>query len=478
MGILVKNGSITVAGGLFTISVPLLAIGKYHCIQQKSKGSGVSSDSYCPPSVPVSFTRESWTSIPFQWLLGSLLIFIAIVTVLLEFVPFGKGSRNKNENNHNNEYEEVQLVAEHLHHDEIVAKIEENIMSYSQSSMSNDTQPKDLIHCDGNSENSTKDKNTNDTTARAAEKVVVYLNALTFQISSKHKEIASFPDEMSEHCLSCQDAAYRALLSFSHSNDQVVISALSLLAIIAKHPAVCQRTLQLPDRYGLHIPNQAMERSLKRSKMISNPRKEDEFLAAELQRKASLYLGALADGDNQIDSMVSKKIIENDGLDAILNAMDWFRYHDEVVNWGLWAIFMICFENEENKQFFARMDGIQKVVQALRIILKDYSEIRKERGADFVDSNSFTVQATRHGIAILFDILRHQDEYNTGERSYFLDLVQLRRMALNAGLHSVVLEAMQSFREDTEIMMMGQQMLIATGYVGNIPEFDERPSDS
>jgi hypothetical protein len=44
-------------------------------------------------------------------------------------------------------------------------------------------------------------------------------------------------------------------------------------------------------------------------------------------------------------------------------------------------------------------------------------------------------------------------------------------MALNAGLHHVVVDAMHSFRENTEIMMMGQQMLIATGYTGDIPEF-------
>jgi len=38
-------------------------------------------------------------------------------------------------------------------------------------------------------------------------------------------------------------------------------------------------------------------------------------------------------------------------------------------------------------------------------------------------------------------------------------------------LHDTVKSAMLAFGDNTEIMMMGQQMLIATGYAGDIPEF-------
>jgi hypothetical protein len=482
MGILVNNGSITMSGAFLAIGIPLLAIGKYHCNQNSNDCS----------FVPVPFITMSWTSMPFQWILGYFLVLMAAVAIFLELTAYGKNHRNKNKGDKNtkskNSYVfEAELVATHFRHDEIAAKIEENIIFYSQSVANNDTYHEEII-CDdyleksnllgnglhdnprNNKSNKEKDCSLEQEHSTAAEKVMVYLNALTIQVSSKQEKMSAALDEISDLYLSCQDVSYRTLLSFHH-NDKVVSSALSLLAITAKHPAVCQRIVQMKDRYGLYIPIQAMEISLKRSKSVSNPRKEDEFLAAELQRKACLFLGALADGDSQ-DLCISKKIIENNGLDAILNAIDWFRYHDEVVNWGLWAIFMICFENDENKQVFVHLGGIQKVCQALRTILKDYSEIRKDRvGSDYRNTKSSTVEVTRHGVAILFDILRHQDECSRNSRPDFIDLEQLRRIALNAGLHYIVADAMKCFQENTEIMMMGQQMLIATGYAGDLLEF-------
>ena len=44
-------------------------------------------------------------------------------------------------------------------------------------------------------------------------------------------------------------------------------------------------------------------------------------------------------------------------------------------------------------------------------------------------------------------------------------------MALNAGLHDVMVNAMNEFETSMEIVMMGQEMLVATGYQGEIPRF-------
>lgn len=476
MGIIVKDGSITLGGSLFIIGIPLLAIGKYHCNNQILH----SKENVNCPFVPVPFISKSWNSIPFQWLLGSWLIIVATGAVFLDLISFGKDRRKEQEGSKEGKQEEVELVATHFHHDEILAKIEENIKLYSQSTFTNDSTydgddldaSNQLLLGNDLHHDCRKNKTLENTVLLFKQKHLVYLDALTFKVSTKRKRNTSQPDELSELYLSCQDAAYRTLLSFPH-HDQILSSALSLLAITAKHPAPCKRIFHMGDRFGLHIPIQAMERSLMRSKNISNPRKEDEFIAAELQRKACIYLGALADGDSQ-DLNIPQKIIENNGLDAILNAIDWFRYHDEVVNWGLWAIFMICFENEDGKQFLVRMGGIQMVCRALRTILKDYSEIvRNGHDANILNTKSSTMEATRHGVAILFDILRHQEECtDTRSRPFVFDFVELRRMALNAGLHCVVLDAMQLFQENTEIMMMGQQMLVATEYTGDIPEFD------
>jgi hypothetical protein len=58
------------------------------------------------------------------------------------------------------------------------------------------------------------------------------------------------------------------------------------------------------------------------------------------------------------------KIVEEDGLIAILDAIDWFQLHSEVVNWGLWAVFMSCYNHVGNKIQFVRMDGIARVCRA------------------------------------------------------------------------------------------------------------------
>ena len=74
-------------------------------------------------------------------------------------------------------------------------------------------------------------------------------------------------------------------------------------------------------------------------------------------------------------------------------------------------------------------------------------------------------EVARHGIAILFDVLRY-DDTNPG-----VDFAHIRRVSLNAGMHEVVKTAMLIFDDNTEIMMMGQQMLIATGFTGDMPKF-------
>ena len=47
---------------------------------------------------------------------------------------------------------------------------------------------------------------------------------------------------------------------------------------------------------------------------------------------------------------------------------------------------------------------------------------------------------------------------------------EVRRMALGAGFQAIVVRAMTEFSDSMDIMMMGQEMLIGTGYRGDIPQ--------
>lgn len=258
---------------------------------------------------------------------------------------------------------------------------------------------------------------------------------------SKDKLDSTGEELNSDFVLICLEASFLSM-RFQLDNDEILSLSVYLLALIARHPAVKDRTKNQLPAYGVQLPIEIMRNSLKRAKNVQTPVEEEEQCAAEIQRRSCLFLGALADSDKRLSQLIA----DAQGIDAILDALDWYRYHEQVCSWALWAMFCLCYDHSLNKSFLRQKGGITKVCQAMKYI-----------------PHSLEVQ--RHSMAILFDLLR----YVTDEDA---DLAKIRIMALNAGLHQVVTNAMASFPKSQEIMMMGKEMLSATGYTGDadIPE--------
>jgi hypothetical protein len=245
--------------------------------------------------------------------------------------------------------------------------------------------------------------------------------------------------------LLCQQAAYITLRLYPEDNEAVG-SAIALLALVAKDAEVRQRNKYQADVYGLDRPIQALRGVLARVKKEEDEEKEGE--TAEILRKGCLLLGALSDDDKDLN--ISITIVEEEGLKLILDIANWFRYHEEVANWSMWAIFILCYDHLQNKVQFVRLAGTTTVCSLL-------------------ENNSTSLEVTRHGIAILYDLLR---EVNDEEgKKYSFDPWAVRTQALAAGLHNNVVKAMSEFSDSMDIMMMGQEMLIGTGYRGDIPQF-------
>lgn len=238
----------------------------------------------------------------------------------------------------------------------------------------------------------------------------------------------------------CQDAAYITYRLFP-DDDELLASALSLHALVAKDSEVRQRHLYEADIYGLNVLIRAMRQSMTRAKNLENPPEAIEHRSADLQRKACLLLGALADEDSDM----ATRIVDEDGLDAIFAVLQWYRYHEEVANWALWATFILCYDHSSNKAELFKLGGIHLICQVM---------------VNIPDS----LDVARHGIATLFDLLREIPESS----SY---IAQIRKIAINAGLHGAVCSAMDEFPNSMEIMMMSQEMLIATGFKGDIPQY-------
>eukprot|EP00562_Extubocellulus_spinifer_P017710 CAMPEP_0178596034 /NCGR_PEP_ID=MMETSP0697-20121206/31414_1 /TAXON_ID=265572 /ORGANISM="Extubocellulus spinifer, Strain CCMP396" /LENGTH=438 /DNA_ID=CAMNT_0020233549 /DNA_START=36 /DNA_END=1349 /DNA_ORIENTATION=- len=232
----------------------------------------------------------------------------------------------------------------------------------------------------------------------------------------------------------CQEAAY-IVLKLYPSTDATVSSAISLLALVAKDEEVRRRCIEEADKYGLNIPTNAMKLALTRSKQAVDPAEDDERFSAELQRKGCLLLGALSDNSKDM----ATKIVDEDGLIVVMDALDWYRCHEDVCNWGLWAIFQFCYEHKGNKAELIKLDGIRKICR----VMNDVPE------------------SLEVAIAIMFDLLREMPET-------LISVSEIRRIAVGAGMHQVVRNAMDAFPSSNEIMMMGQQMLVATGYRGEI----------
>ena len=122
-----------------------------------------------------------------------------------------------------------------------------------------------------------------------------------------------------------------------------------------------------------------------------------------------------------------------------MDIANWFRYHEDVANWAMWAIFILCYDQLQNKIQFVRLAGITTILGLL-------------------EYNQSSLEVNRHCIAILYDLLR---EGNKAEGKQY-DPWTLRRQALAAGLHNRVVKAMSEFSDSMDIMMMRQEMLIGT----------------
>ena len=404
----------TFPGLLFVVGVPLVAVG-LHKISISSGGG------------------EYLFGKPFQFFSGMFCIIIGLILVLISVIVEGKTESSKD------------LRYEVLTSEEILGELR---------SLANEKAMKETTKTEEG------ERGTNDVVAQKSivAKATGCLNALALncgkeQAQRKRKQELAQSGEGSvqlsgglllhklhELELLCQEACY-IILGLNIQDDDITSAAISLLALVGGDEEVRRRNFEEADEFGLDIPVRAMSDALLRAKACSEPLEDKEHVSAEIQRKGCLLLGALSNENKSIAS----KVVDENGLETILEAIDWYRHHEEVANWALWAIFVLCYDHTQNKGQLIKLDGINKICRVMRDIPS-------------------SLEVARHGTAILFDIMREIPDS-------LQDVAQIRLVALNAGMHDVVKGAMEKFPNSKEIVMMGQQMLVATGYQGEIPRF-------
>jgi len=349
------------------------------------------------------------------------------------------------------------------------------------------------------------------------DRAISCLDALALRFPSRTHSTTDTNDEHDDDTdsatvpQSCHGASYTVLRTLDH-DDEAVLASFSLLALIASSTDTAPQ--RAPDRNsksdrtndGLDVPIGSMRRALERTKQTADYRtdthgrndgagangglsnaddaEERERISAELQRKACIYLGAIAEMDRTQeewgvdDGAVggggrhggtglrnATSIVDDGGLEVILDSLMWFRFHVRVANWALWALFNICYDHGGNKKEFIRLNGINCVCTVLKCIMQNINGVEKEddeEQLEMEEEREVTMQAVQHGIAILFDTMRFDDsncENRNANAALHARSVQ-RKIALNAGISEVINTATRLFPKSTEIVMMGQQMLV------------------
>eukprot|EP00977_Amphora_coffeiformis_P001799 scaffold353_cov185-Amphora_coffeaeformis.AAC.27 len=242
--------------------------------------------------------------------------------------------------------------------------------------------------------------------------------------------------------LLCQEAVYIGFRCFldGNKNMDIIAASIALLALIAKNARVRERHRYEADVYGIDVPVQIIRQGFEIAKEIEDDEPKEQE-AAEVQRKSCLLLGALAEGDSDLAQLVAGE----GGIEVIMNAARWYRCHDELCGWALWALFILCFEYPPNKTVFVKGDGVPLTIDIMRNCRE-------------------SLEVARHGVALIFDLMRENPETR-------LDVWQIRKAALAAGLHDVLVKAMEEHTDTMDIMMMGSEILVGTGYEGEIPTF-------
>uniref|UniRef100_A0A7S3Q7G3 Uncharacterized protein n=2 Tax=Chaetoceros debilis TaxID=122233 RepID=A0A7S3Q7G3_9STRA len=592
MGILVtRDGSITLPCALLLMGIPLWAIGKHHTSSASASASAPTTTFHYTLGVGMIFL--SLALIVFESTIASKWTGMGD-GVYVDDKHNGRKVDTRTREEMDDD-EETELIARHLDSSKILESIQMTCSEISQNRLKKKSSHRMNLRKTIKSSNTSIDKKKADdgteiqmVSMKQRRNVVVYLNALAMKLS-RHRQshhhnhnrttqndgndnVNVNPDEI---YLICQEAAFKTLIAFqsididtdidgdantddsiSSKNmnmDAIYSAAIALLALTAKNPSVQHRSISNPDVYGIQIVIDIMVHSLKRAKADANSnsndnsnnnnnknrsgekknyeRVEKESIAAELQRKACLYLGAISDGNSAmahaigVGSESGSKKSSMGGLEAILQSMLWFRYHGEVINWALWALFILCYDEsgteddktstkssgkngehgngdnmnvgKTNQNLLVRMDGIDKICTVMRNILHDLQKDNDDDSGDCnADDNDLRKAAatrsarmaqkenakevSRHGLSLLFDILRQRQNFeniptymrNKYDNDAELDAMHIRRIALNAGLHDVLKHAMVECSDVSDIMMMGQQMLICTGYKGDVPCFD------
>jgi hypothetical protein len=243
-----------------------------------------------------------------------------------------------------------------------------------------------------------------------------------------------------EVALICHNAAHEIIRQQEQEGDedqrrqqqpveQVLDAALALLALVATEPLV-RRRYGADDGQGVEIVIQLLHRARLRAKQYREP--EMEQRAAELQRKGCLLLGALANNtrnaaaaatstarngsgvvmlENNNSCSLGQLILVKGGMQCIVDAMAWFRCHEHVANWALWAIFTLLYDHPEDDDQSSPSSSLPSTTTNTNTTAIQH--LLNANGGPVIlaalENCGHHVDVARHGMAIIYHLVVAQN---------------------------------------------------------------------
>jgi hypothetical protein len=206
-------------------------------------------------------------------------------------------------------------------------------------------------------------------------------------------------------------------------DDQVVDAAIALLALVATESPV-RRSYGADDDGRRRLANilSVLQQALLRAKRYRDNGAQEQQ-AAELQRKGCLLLGALANRNHNttnaaVDEPVSlgQRIVAQGGIKCIVDALAWFRCHEHVANWALWAIFTLLYDQEDGDDNDTTTSDQSVSVSSSSTNRTTNTAIQQLLNANggpailaALEECGHDVDVARHGMAIIFHLVVAQN---------------------------------------------------------------------
>jgi len=229
---------------------------------------------------------------------------------------------------------------------------------------------------------------------------------------------------LSFYNLGAWDRLYHSVTIFPESKEATSwgFAALSLLSALPEVKA----QVECEDNIASLL--QALKKCLAAGKLCEttlDSKGAMEYMNA--QKRGCMLLGQLADGSLKLQT----SIVDEGGIEFIIDSMKWYRKHSHIQQWGIWALLQLTFEHPANNGYLLRKGGIEIILDAMK-------------------NHNTAADIHGQGLGLILCALQRKDDS---------DVPLIFRVAWSSGLKQVAERCLLRFQDNEHIVNASNQIL-------------------